>query len=179
LAGCATAIERKAWDRLVTGKVRRTAGDAERGCLQVVFLDTIHWAQRFVPHEGQIAFVFDDRPERRRQYEIVYSVFSDNAKSVGEKPDLVSLTFARAKKVLPLQAADLLAWEMYQEEMASLKQPLEKGRFHRPIITDLVETGKFRTRMGDREAIIEGIPIIEKLIGPDDIAEIDRLFGTA
>jgi hypothetical protein len=127
LGGCATAVERKAWDRLVTGDVRRTAGDAERGCLQTVFLDTIYWAQRCVPHELQVTFVFDDRPERRRQYEIVYGIFSDSAKLTNENPKLVSLKFARAASVSPLQAADLFAWEIYRRRWPDWRHPSRRA----------------------------------------------------
>jgi hypothetical protein len=144
LSGCATAVERKAWERLVTGDIRRAAGDAERGCLQTVFLDTIYWAHRFAPQESQISFVFDDRPERRRQYETIYGIFADNAKVSGEKPELASLTFGRPTKVFPLQGADLFAWEVYQEEMANLVEPLSKGKLHRNLIADLVETAGLR-----------------------------------
>jgi hypothetical protein len=144
---------------------------------QTVFLDTIYWAQRFVPHEDQIAFVFEDRPGRRSQYEIVYGLFCDNAKLANERPNLVSLDFSQSKAACPLQAADLFAWEIYQEEMARMDAPLAKGQFHRKLIRELVKTGRFRTRMGDEDAIVQAIPNVEKLIGPEELAAIDSRFG--
>ena len=177
LAGCGTSVARKAWDKFVMGDVRRATGDAERGCLQTVFLDTLYWAQRFAPHETEIAFVFDDRPERKREYEVIHSIFADNAKLVGEKPELVSLTFARAAKSPPLQGADLFAWEMYQEEVACLSNPLPYGKFHRPLIASLVKSGKFRIRNGDVAMIANNTPVVEKMIDAAALAEIDRRFS--
>ncbi len=176
-AGCATSVARKAWDKFVTGDVRRATGDAERGCLQTVFLDTLYWAQQFSPHEAEIAFVFDDRPERRREYEVIHSIFADNAKLGGERPELVSLAFARAAKSPPLQGADLLAWEMYQEEVACLSNPMPHGKFHRPLIASLVKSGKFRIRNGDAATIAVATAVVEKMIDPAALAEIDCRFG--
>ena len=121
--------------------------------------------------------MFDDRPERRREYEAIHSLFVDNAKLVGEKPELVRLTFARAAKSPPLQGADLFAWEMYQEEVACLNNPTPSGKIHRPLITTLVKTGKFRIRNGDAATIALNMPVVEKMINSAALAEIDRRLG--
>jgi hypothetical protein len=52
------------------------AGDAEGGCIRVCFNTTLQWAAEF-SGSSDIAFVFDDRPHRKKEYEAVYRVFSD------------------------------------------------------------------------------------------------------
>jgi hypothetical protein len=155
LAGCATSVARKAWDSNVVGELKRAAGDAEGGCIRTVFLDTLNWAQQFANYDDEIAFAFEARPERERQYKTIYSIFSTNNQNTKEKPQLVSLSFLRSAKTPPLQGADLFAWEMYQEELLCLSGPLPPKRFYRKLIGDLVKTGRFKIRNGDAATILD------------------------
>ena len=109
-----TAIFRKDWDELVTGEMRESAGDAEGSCVRRCYMATKEWSRKY-GHKPEIAFVFDNRPHRLlendRLVKLFDSTYFNNA----------TLTFASSKKTLPLQAADLVAWEMYQYGLSVLK----------------------------------------------------------
>ncbi len=153
LSGCAVAVSRKDWDRLVTGDLRRATGDPEGGCVRNCFHLTLDWA-RTVALSQNIAFVFEDRPERKAEYSAIYQIYSDYKQAkLLEVPDLVSLTFADAAKVLPLQAADLIAWEMYQDELYFLNDSRRRNQFHRPFVKRLAESGRFRIISADRRTL--------------------------
>jgi hypothetical protein len=63
-------------------------------------------------------FVFDDRPHRQRENKIVFDVFQSQCMP---PPELVGVFFSTSDKLLPLQAADLIAWEVYQHALDILK----------------------------------------------------------
>jgi hypothetical protein len=177
LGGCATSVARQTWEKEIVGDMRRAVGDAEGGCIRTVFIDTLEWAKRFSPHCLEMAFVFDDRPERIKEYSGVYQIFSDHGEGTNEKPRLVSLSFAHAAKMLPLQASDLLAWNVYQEELLSLTHPLPNRCFHRKLLGDLTKTGRFRIRNGDRATIVANVPWLRhQVTDPEILANIDRYF---
>jgi hypothetical protein len=177
LAGCATSVARKAWDKNVVGDLKRAAGDAEGGCIRTVFLDTLYWAQQFANYDDEIAFAFEARPEREREYKTIYSIFAANNQLTKEKPELVSLSFLRSAKMPPLQGADLFAWEMYQEEVLSLTEPLPPKKFHRKLIGDLVKTGRFKIRNGDAATIVAHRAAVEEMIDPAVLDHAERHFG--
>jgi hypothetical protein len=104
--GC--AIPRKHYDALVTGEHRRASGNAETMCIINCFVKLIGFAQHITP-DKEVAFIFDDRPQQKRNVQRIYEVHQ-NLKP--EDVEIVSATFASSKKILPLQAADLLAWEI-------------------------------------------------------------------
>ena len=70
-------------------------------------------------------FIFDDRPERQRENKLVFNVFETQAMP---PPELVGVSFVTSHKLLPLQAAHLIAWEFYQYA----KDTLESGRIELP-----------------------------------------------
>lgn len=180
LSGCCSAIDCRAWDENITGDLRRASGDPEGGCIRVCFNTALQWAAEF-GGSGEIAFVFDDRPHRKKEYEAVYNVFSDHRRATKVLPYLVSLTFARANNTLPLQAADLFAWEAYQDELHFLKNGVAReGQFHRDFVARLAKSGRFRIQSGDRNAISQKLGIAQehlKAVGVQ--ADLDKYFGKA
>lgn len=178
LWGCSSAIAPKPWDRYITGDLRRASGDAEGGCVRVCFNTTLQWAAEF-SGASHIAFVFDDRPRRKKEYEAVYQVYSDYRHAMKLKPELVSLTFANARNVLPLQAADLVAWEVYHDELHFLKNgAAREGQFHRELLMRLAKSGRFRIQIGDEAAIIKSLPLAEKnLRAAGTMDQLDKYFG--
>jgi hypothetical protein len=114
LWGYSCAVFRKDWDELVHGVNRKALGDPEEFCLLRCFIQSLEWARQ-VTADPDIAYVFDDRPHRRERIKKVFDVF--DRVSMLAPPKLASLTFARAARLLPLQAADLIAWESYQNAM--------------------------------------------------------------
>jgi hypothetical protein len=178
LWGCASAINRKAWDQFITGDLRRALGDAEGGCIRVCFNTTLQWAAEF-SGSNSIAFVFDDRPHKKQEYDAVYRVFSDHRNATRLSPKLVSLTFARSSNVLPLQAADLFAWEFYQDELYFLRNDApRKGEFHRKLLERLAKSGRFRIQSGDKNSVPMNIEVATKhLHTAGTMDDLDKYFG--
>jgi hypothetical protein len=182
LWGCSCSMQRKAWDELITGDVRRASGDAEGSCARVVFNTTLEWAAEF-GGSNFIAFVFDDRPHRKREYEAIYQIYSDHRNAIGLKPQLASLTFARAVRSPPLQGADLFAWEVYQDELHFFRTGIpRKGQFQRKLLARMAQSGRFRIQSGDRDAIVRNLHKAEahlKASGGIIADDLDKYFGEA
>lgn len=104
------ACSRKDWDGLVSGDIRSVWGDAEGMCITNCFTKLIAWAQKFT-FDPEMSFIFDSRTkevERRAK-----AVFDAYQRWIG-MPRLVEVSFLSSQKILPLQAADMIAWEFYQ-----------------------------------------------------------------
>lgn len=180
LWGCSCSMQRKAWDELIRGDVRRASGDAEGSCVRVVFNTTLEWAAEF-GGSNHIAFVFDDRPHRKSEYEAVYRIYSDHRSATGLRPQLASLTFVRAAHFAPLQGADLFAWEVYQDELHFFRTGISReGHFHRKLLTRMAKSGRFRIQSGDRGAIVRNLHMAEaylKQAGGIIAEDLEKYFG--
>jgi len=87
-------------------------GDAERFCVTQCFVWVREWADR--SGETEIAYVFDNRPHRSELNKRVFEFFQRYHEVTKEGPIHNSISFLASSDVLPLQAADLVAWEYYQ-----------------------------------------------------------------
>ena len=114
------AIPRKDWDELVTGNLRIALGDAEGYSLRIAFVRATQWA-REKGGDDKIAFVFDKRKEREAEGKRIFQLFEHLSQIEPNAVKPTSLTFADSASTRPLQAADLVAWEMYQYSLESLK----------------------------------------------------------
>jgi hypothetical protein len=104
------ACSRKDWDDLVTGNIRAIWGDAEGMCITNCFTKLIGWAQKFT-FDPEMGFIFDSRTkEVERRANAVFEVY----RRLIDMPSLVGVSFLNSHKILPLQAADMVAWEFYQ-----------------------------------------------------------------
>jgi hypothetical protein len=104
------ACSRKDWDDLVTGDIRAVWGDPEGMCITNCFTKLIAWAQNYT-FDPEMSFIFDSRTkevERRAK-----TVFDAYQRWIA-MPRLVGVSFLSSHKILPLQAADMIAWEFYQ-----------------------------------------------------------------
>ncbi len=104
------ACSRKDWDDLVTGNLRAIWGDAEGMCITNCFTKLIGWAQKFT-FDPEMSFIFDSRTkEVERRANAVFDVY----RRLIDMPSLASVSFLNSHKILPLQPADMVAWEFYQ-----------------------------------------------------------------
>jgi hypothetical protein len=103
--GC--AVPRKDWDELVTGRLRVAMGDSEGTCARACYVAVQKVAAEHV-WDNEVAFIFDNRPHRFEENKKIFEVFQSE---IFRKS---SLSFESNQKVLPLQAADLIAWQVYQ-----------------------------------------------------------------
>jgi len=137
--GFGGAMSRKAYESLIVGEQRRATGDAETICIVNCFTTILDLAKIVAPGQP-IAMVFDDRPQKRGDIQKIYDAYRGM-----DGGGFVSLTFASSKKMLPLQAADLLAWEVYQDSLDALAgRRTEKGA-KREQLNRLVKGGRVTT----------------------------------
>jgi hypothetical protein len=125
------ACFRKDWDDLIVGDVRAILGDAEGNCVRNCFLKAATWAQMYT-FDPEMMFFIDDRPHRQRENRLVFNVFETQSMP---PPELIGLSFVTSHKVIPLQAADLIAWEFYQYALDTLSAGKlilpKRNQFHR------------------------------------------------
>ena len=162
LWGCATVVTAKASDKR-TGAPARESGDAEGAVIRNSFHLALDWARNHAAYDREITFVFEDRPERKKEYQAVYATFSDSAQAIDARPLPAALTFADAANELPLQAADLFAWEVHQDELSFLHRDRPAGEFNRKLIARMVASGRFRIQSAT----------------PDTLSSIQGSFGSA
>jgi hypothetical protein len=103
-------IQRKDWDEIITGDVRGFLGDAEGYAITQCYVCALRWGQQNT-FDPEMTFVFDNRP----------SAIQRRAKTVGDaferhstNPRVIGCQFGSSYNIRQLQAADLLAWEVYQ-----------------------------------------------------------------
>jgi hypothetical protein len=148
--GC--AVSRKDWDQLITGNMRVVQGDAEGQCVRNVYVRSLRWAQRHTS-DHHIAYVFDERKHRteenKRIFDYIQSLYGDESIS----PALVSLTFALSVKSLPLQAADMFAWEIYQHALYAVSENDNPWRFGRKQLKRLLDGKRLSISIARRAEI--------------------------
>ena len=122
------------WDAIITGDLLALLGNAEGNAVRNCFVRALRWAY-INAFDPDIAFVFDDSDnlERKRDIHACYDAFRRHAK----EKHLSGIAFLNSKKVLPLQAADLFAWEFNR----NAHQILEKG-LHTPSTPEYLHLGK-------------------------------------
>jgi hypothetical protein len=145
------AISRKDWDDLVKGDLRTALGDAEGYSLRLAFVRASKWAQSM--GASDLSFVFDRRPEREGEGEKIFRLFENFAKIEPTAVKPVSFEFSDSYQILPLQAADLIAWHQYQYAIEYLKAGGKmKGPSSRQF-ERLVKSGKVTQGIASQLAI--------------------------
>jgi hypothetical protein len=169
VAGYGIACARKDWDALVSGDLRAILGDPEGLCIRNVFVKCLGYlqAQYFDPH---VTFVFDNRPSTTaRDAKVVFDAFQ---KWVRE-PRLTGIALLSSYDALPLQAADMIAWELYQHAndilVQGLKVPARKELLH------LTSNMDFNAQIAQRDSIKRIIDHWSKE-NPDELKKIADHF---
>jgi hypothetical protein len=124
LSGFAIGVSRKHWDGLITGDRHRILGDAEGWAIRQVIHFGIRWAtSRECECDPDLAMFFD----KRRMGEVcaVHKTFDSEPinllHNASYAPNLLPVGFSVMSKTHPIQAADLFAWEFYQNVNDILK----------------------------------------------------------
>ncbi len=108
------AISRRDWNQIVRGHMKGFLGDAESYAITQCYVRTLQWAQENT-FDPLITLVFDNRPsEIQRRAKTIGDAFERHTTN----PKIVGCTFLSSKNVRALQAADLVAWEIYQHANA-------------------------------------------------------------
>jgi hypothetical protein len=148
--GCAVA--RRDWDELVSGDVRAFLGDAEGYCISQCFVRALRWAQdnSFDP---QMTFVFDNRtPEIERRGRTIGDAFARQSEQLAP-PIIAGTTFLNSTAVVPLQAADMLAWEIYQHAREILSNDGQITQPSRMSLRQLGQRMPLNTQIAQRHSI--------------------------
>jgi Protein of unknown function (DUF3800) len=173
VAGYGMACSRKDWEELVTGDARAILGDPEGTCVRNCFLRAAAWAQHNT-FDRHMTFVFDDfdaRPERQRDNKVVFDVFR---RQTLPPPELVGFYYTTSHKILPLQAADLVAWEFYQHAKDALESGLLPPR--RRQWQALGSKMKFHGQIARRPAIQQIVDHVRAHPRTEEIADHFRTF---
>lgn len=152
--GISIAVSRADWDELVVGIARNFAGEADEFCARMCIYDALQFTT-VDETERQVAVVFDDRPHRSVDILRMARPFLEQGL---DGMELASVTFGKMKQIIPLQAADMLAWEAY----TNAKQWLELGRTPtdvRPHFKRMLDRGGIRGGIAGREVIKQMVPI--------------------
>jgi hypothetical protein len=145
------AVLRRDWDELVNGDMRRVFGDAEGFCIKMMYTRCLSMAQRYFSAKD-VAFVFDDRPERARENNLVYRLFQLYHQNSAE-PSPVSLSFGSSCKFVPLQIADVIAWELYQHSERIWNSGNKDIEVDRPQLKHLVTGGRISYGIATKDVI--------------------------
>jgi len=157
------AVARKPWDAYVRGNLRNITGDAERYGVVSCFVQSFKLAQENWPKENQIALAFDNRPHREEANRRVFELYNRHFQRHRKSPEPMGISFLSSEQALPLQAADMVAWESYRHAQEFLKHGRKAKP--RPHFNRLVETGRVRAQIADAEVIrrlVKTIPVSQK-----------------
>ena len=179
------AIFRKDWDELVKGDLRTALGDAEGYSMRIAFVRAIKWA-REIGFQDKIEFVFDRRKEREQEGKRIFDLFQQYAEHEQIGPIPMSITFSDSYRTLPLQAADMLAWEQYQYARNFLSSNGTTKVARRTQLQRLSKGGRITLGIAHRAAIEKMVALEEgnnEKIGKAaelmvcDQAEFERRFS--
>jgi Protein of unknown function (DUF3800) len=179
------AISRKDWDDLVKGDLRTALGDAEGYSMRLAFVRATKWA-REIAFQDEMEFVFDRRKEREQEGMRIFDLFQHYSEIEQIGPAPVSIIFSDSYRVLPLQAADMLAWEQYQYARDFLRSNGGMKVAHRTQLQRLSKGGKITLGIALRSAIEKMVAMEEgndEKIGKAaelmicDQAEFERRFN--
>lgn len=150
IAAYGVAVSRKDWEELVTGDYAAIFGDAEGFCIRNVFVRTLAWAQRCT-FDPDIRFVFDSRPAPVvRDAAVVNHAYEKWVSDLS----IAEISFENSFDTVLLQAADYLAWEMYNHAKdvleTGINRPPKRAEFRRFVGRIL-----FEGQIANREAIKE------------------------
>lgn len=152
LYGYAMGISRTDWDKFAPTVLTSILGDnIESFCIWNCFQHVLNWAGL----RNEVAFVFDDwrgSSDSRADFGRISDIYQGAAKADSTKAQPLSLTFANSLKTLPLQAADMVAWEMRNCARAWLQDPGSEERQH---LQRLIETERFAGQVADEKTLKE------------------------
>ncbi len=146
VTGVAAAISRKDFDELITGETRRQLGNAD----DMAFASAISALDCLRDHG--LTLIFDDTG---KQSIARYAALYDRYQAMFEKEksrQINGLSFRSMEAAVPLQGADMIAWETYFYACERLKNP---HALPRPHLQRMTETNRFFAVLMGRPEMIE------------------------
>jgi hypothetical protein len=147
--GRAIGLSRHDWDRQITGGQRLFFGDAESFCVRTCLSFAADWTAN---NQGdkQVTMIFDDGPQHQARTRAIGEEIKRTHNGSEGRAEMFGPSFLPTEKFVPLQAADMLAWESYAYGRGWLKDPKKEIglRYRR-----LIETNRITAGFLDREII--------------------------
>ena len=113
-------------------------------------MKSLQWTRKN-SSDPKLALIFDNRPHREEANKRVFSIYQRHFASGEAGPPEPSITFESSQCFLPLQGADVIAWELYQRGKDWLahgpKTPFSDN------LKRLIASGKIDAEIGTREVI--------------------------
>jgi len=103
------------------------------------------FVDRFSPSDRDLSLVFDDRPHRTPLNERIYRQYQSFSQQLNAK--LLGVSFLNSTQFVPLQAADIFAWEFYNHAR-DIVNAISNGP--RPHAKQFFDTGRFQMGLVDR-----------------------------
>ena len=148
--GLAVVVWRPEFDEIVPADKRFVTGDAEGFSLRMAYIMTLQWAQQYTK-DREIGFLSDNRPERAIDAKFVSNVIRESP--LNKVFSVKDVNFGTSSDVIPLQVADLFAWEAYRG--CVLLHETDSTEPARRPLTQLGASKRFAIKYIDRPGLIE------------------------
>ena len=123
LYGVAVAVVVEEFNKIITGDLKSFLKEPYYLSADASFTLAIQYCIKHFPTE-QIAFVFDNKDKVKGVVQKIYGAYKELKDKIPDPTMLGPLSFADDKKVLPLQAADMLAYEYMKYHNGWERTPL-------------------------------------------------------
>jgi hypothetical protein len=157
LIGLGAAVDTACW-RALPRERRKAFGDSQEFCFQRVvrrIIDRMDLAQE----REDIALVFDrDLAYAKPRITLFEHILKGDRRASAQ---IASISFSDARRYLPLQAADLLAWETRVELMQRAKKEPSKNRFSELIAALPHGELDYEGEYWDQEMVNTHFPAVE------------------
>jgi hypothetical protein len=144
--GYAVGVSRADWDQIVAPTpMLYWFGDAEAFCFRDCVAKMLAFVHHFSPSDKDLSLVFDNRPHRTTINEYLYKQYQKFPEVHGA--NLLGVSFLASEEFVPLQGADMFAWEFYTfarhllaaggampEPRPHARQFFDCGRFHMGVV---------------------------------------------
>lgn len=158
MMGFGSVVHLEPYSRLITGDVKRHIGSAYALCIAGCFWGVGRWA-RMYNHDEPIAYIFDQGHKNAGDALLCHQKHS-NVEEFRVGWRLGSITFDSDERVIPLQAADLFAYESLRRcteravLLMSRNQRLTGENIRYPI-RELLSNMKLQVRFFDEDTLIQ------------------------
>ncbi len=124
LYGVGVAVAVEEFNRVITGELKSFLGGPYHLSADALFSLAIQYCQKRFPGE-QISFVFDNKDKVKGEVRRIYAAYQELKEKIPNPKILGTVTFADDKKHMPLQAADMIAYEYMKYHNGWKRAPLQ------------------------------------------------------
>ena len=145
-----TIVDCDAFDDFLINRFPHGPTDAEELSVSAT-VEHAALTTRNVSPESKVALVFDRRPGREEKNEAIFKMFLKGPFGSSFRGTLAHMC---SKEALPLQAADMIAWELHRAAKALDAWPGDRSRHTRNFLK-LADSGRLNITMFSQDEIID------------------------